>query len=308
MNQIGTIIYETLAGSQLYGTALPTSDTDYRGVCLQPWWSLLGLNGFEQQETKDPDRCIYGSNKFLSLASQCNPNIIEILFAPISGPTLITHHPAWAVILANRDAFISRAARAKFSGYAYQQAHRMKTHYNWLNGNPPKDVKPEDYGGVPKDGGGGISWPNAMMQNEYANAHHQWNQYQTWLKERNEKRHELEVKYGYDTKYGMHLIRLIQEGLELLRTGFITLPRPNAKELLDIRHGAMTYQDMMNFFEVGILEVEDAEKTSTLPWGADTKRIEDLAVELNTISLYYARDEVDQVLKRNRGIQQSDKE
>src|SRR5437867_4330062 len=38
-------------------------------------------------------------------------------------------------------------------------------------------------------------------------------------------------KYGYDTKSAMHTLRLLYEGIELMREGRITLPRPE-KELL----------------------------------------------------------------------------
>lgn len=39
-------------------------------------------------------------------------------------------------------------------------------------------------------------------------------------------RPELEEKYGFDTKYAMHTLRLGVQGVELLETGRITLPMP----------------------------------------------------------------------------------
>lgn len=274
------IIFETLAGSHLYGTNIPESDVDYRGVSLQPWQSLLGLQGFEQIETKNPDRCIYGTNKFLTLASQCNPNIIELLFAPIEGATVIACKPVWLHVHEHRNLFISRAAASRFAGYAHQQFHRMKTHHAWMTGNNPPNVTVEDFGGVLKPDGG-VQWPNAGMQSAYANAHHQWNQYQTWLANRNTKRSALEQQFGYDTKYAMHLVRLVQEGEELLLTGNIMLPRPNAADLLKIRAGAWTYAEVEDYALMGIECLKALEKNSPLPWGADHPAIENLAVTLN---------------------------
>ena len=46
-----------------------------------------------------------------------------------------------------------------------------------------------------------------------------------------------EAKYGYDTKYAMHVIRLYGEAQELMETGQITLPRPDKDKLIDIRLG-----------------------------------------------------------------------
>jgi hypothetical protein len=55
--------------------------------------------------------------------------------------------------------------------------------------------------------------------------------------QKNIHRAELEDKYGYDTKYAMHVIRLYGEAKELMEYGRITLPRPNRDELIEIRKG-----------------------------------------------------------------------
>jgi hypothetical protein len=38
------------------------------------------------------------------------------------------------------------------------------------------------------------------------------------------QRHELIGEHGYDIKAAMHVIRLLNEGIELMRRGVITLP------------------------------------------------------------------------------------
>jgi uncharacterized protein len=40
------------------------------------------------------------------------------------------------------------------------------------------------------------------------------------------QRHELIGAHGYDIKAAMYVIRLLNEGIELMRSGVITLPRP----------------------------------------------------------------------------------
>ena len=46
------------------------------------------------------------------------------------------------------------------------------------------------------------------------------------LRSRDVNRPELVARYGYDTKYAMHMLRLTIQGIELLSTGAITLPVP----------------------------------------------------------------------------------
>lgn len=50
---------------------------------------------------------------------------------------------------------------------------------------------------------------------------------------------ELSPKYGYDTKYAMHALRIAHQGRELLTTGRMTLPieKPERERLLEVRRG-----------------------------------------------------------------------
>lgn len=56
---------------------------------------------------------------------------------------------------------------------------------------------------------------------------------------RHTNRPELIAKYGFDTKYAMHMVRLGVQGVELLETGRITLPVPEPwlTWLRDLRQG-----------------------------------------------------------------------
>lgn len=76
-----------------------------------------------------------------------------------------------------------------------------------------------------------------------------WQQYWTWKRERNKTRSALEEEHGYDTKHAMHLVRLLRMGVEALRDGVILVKRPDAAELLSIRYGAWTYDDLVAYAE-----------------------------------------------------------
>jgi predicted nucleotidyltransferase len=74
-------------------------------------------------------------------------------------------------------------------------------------------------------------------------------------------RDEYVGKFGYNTKAAMHMLRLLFEGIELLETGWITLPRPEKDLLISIRTG-----------EFGSLEkvLRVAQEKFRDPWAALT--------------------------------------
>ena len=45
----------------------------------------------------------------------------------------------------------------------------------------------------------------------------------------------------------MHLVRLLRMGVEALRDGKILVKRPDAQELLAIRNGAWTYEEVVEY-------------------------------------------------------------
>lgn len=114
----------------------------------------------------------------------------------------------------------------------------------------------------------------------YTNARRNWEQYQQWKSERNEKRAALEAKYGFDTKHGMHLIRLMESCAETLETGILKVRRDNAKELLGIRNGSLSYDQLMERADQLSKRVEAAYLTSTLPREPQRTRINELVMEI----------------------------
>ena len=72
--------------------------------------------------------------KYISLAADANPNILEVVFADDSDILKITE--AGRQLRANRHLFLSKKARHTFSGYAMSQLKRIESHRRWLL-NPP---------------------------------------------------------------------------------------------------------------------------------------------------------------------------
>lgn len=290
------IIFLTIAGSQLYGLNTPESDIDLRGVCLDPIESLLGLSNFEQQiyEVEDnpvskqfnvnsDDVQIYGLKKFIKLLLENNPNILELLFAK---NILLDYNPYdsgalyWtAYIQDNKDIFLSQKIRHTFAGYAYSQLHRIKNHKRWIDYPPLKPV-PEDFG-ITLTAKGGQKWTDSNQYNKYQGLLKDYQSYLKWQQERNPKRKELEVRYGYDTKHASNIYRLIFEAQELLQTGHLTLPlkKDYRDTVIDIKEGRFSYETILEKSEILIEELKTI--TSILPYSPNHSKAEELLININ---------------------------
>lgn len=333
------MIFTCVAGSHLYGTSTPLSDIDERGVFIPDYRYFYGFNErIEQFEDKQSDTTYFELRKFLHLACENNPNIIELLFVPESKMTF--HTEEWEEIINNRQYFLSKKAKFTFTGYAHSQFNRIKLHRRWLLNPPTKQPDRKDFGllenrsTLTKDQIGAFNVllalklenikefhplkeqleemietrdfkglcqqfkevdPKALQEivpitdefieiiqkeNAYAQASHEWNLYQNWKKNRNPERAKLEEKYGFDTKHGSHLIRLISEGRELLMTGKITFPRPDAEYLLEIKNGKYSYDNLSMILENYDKEFETYYETSSLPRSPNRPKVDELCIKI----------------------------
>lgn len=86
-------------------------------------------------------------------------------------------------------------------------------------------------------------------------------------KGRDVTRPELVAKYGFDCKYGAHMIRLGFQGRELMTTGRITLPMPEAEReyVREIRQGHVSMRECLHNAELLEKQIGEAAQTSPLP-------------------------------------------
>ena len=126
----------------------------------------------------------------------------------------------------------------------------------------------------------------------YRQAKEVWQNYWNWKKNRNEKRSELEEQFGYDTKHAMHLVRLLRMGEEILTDGVVNVARPDAEELLDIRNGAWTYEEIVQYAEHTDHNIREVlYKTSSLPKAPDLQLAGKVLMECQDIFWETRKDE-----------------
>ena len=73
------------------------------------------------------------------------------------------------------------------------------------------------------------------------------------------------LKYGYSPKNAMNCIRLIRQGVELLKTAYLTMPRPDCKELVAIKMGKLKYEEIVRLFDKELSNLDNALKITKLP-------------------------------------------
>lgn len=281
------LIYKVIAGSRAYGLDSPSSDLDRRGVCIPPRRYLLGLSPFEQWEQREAqsDTVIYALVKFMRLALACNPNIIELLY--VEPRHILFVNDYGQRLLEHREQFLSKQVRHTFAGYALSQLKRIEGHHRWLVNPPVRQPTQVEFGGWPVEGR--YKFPDHDAERAYRAALKHWQDYQTWQQNRNPARAELERKYGYDTKHAVHLLRLLKMGVEILSTGQVQVYRPDRAWLLEVRHGLLSYEELLEVAASYETHLAELYETSRLPDQPNTEAAEVLVMELQERYLWETR-------------------
>jgi len=99
--------------------------------------------------------------------------------------------------------------------------------------------------------------------------------------QRDINRPELVEKFGYDTKYAMHMLRLGYQGVEFLESGRLSLPmrEPVRTHLMDVRQGRSNLADVLaecTQLEMRLSELLDS---SPLPVDPDLHTVESFVMD-----------------------------
>lgn len=98
------------------------------------------------------------------------------------------------------------------------------------------------------------------------------------IKEPKGKRKEMVDKFGFDLKFGYHVVRLLSECQMILDEGDLDLER-NREELKSIRRGEWTLDKIKDYFAMKEKILEKSYSESKLPFSPDEDAIKDLLLK-----------------------------
>lgn len=121
-NHPSHLLMRCISGSRAYGLAMPQSDTDIKGVFIQPKTKFYGLTYTDQVNNDTNDIMYYEIKKFVDLLLKNNPNILELLNTP---EDCVLHRHA-VLNLLKPEMFLSRLCNQTFGQYAYAQIKKAR--------------------------------------------------------------------------------------------------------------------------------------------------------------------------------------
>lgn len=287
-------------GSHAHGLYVPKSDPksiddiDYMGFVIAPVEHYLGLSDWGSRGTKEIkegplDIVLYEIKKAFSLLLQGNPNIVSMLW--LDKLDYRVKHELFDKILEQRNIFVGKHMYHAFAGYAYGQLERMET-------RDPEELRL--YLAVTKElkargihpNEKGVKTPYVAMTGEERDAvnwdddkllqrmksYHKKGENLGYL---GDKRKNLVLEYGYDTKNAAHLIRLLKMCIEFLDTGEMIVKRTEDRDyLLSVKQGKHPLSDIKKLSDQLFADAKIAYEKSALPEKPDYHKAEQLLVEI----------------------------
>ena len=300
------ILILTMAGSIAYGTNLDTSDIDIRGVTAETKQDIMGLSSFEQFEDRPTDTVIYGLKKFISLCSNCNPNVLEILGT--KPEHILVETPEGKLLRDNVSLFISKRTIGSYGNYATAQLRRLqnalardnypqkekeqhilnsilgqmehlkRTYTSFTDSEIDLYVDKSNKAEMDTEIFIDISlkhYPLRDLKNIFSEMSNIVKDYSK-LNHRNSKKDELHLN-----KHAMHLIRLLVTGTEILEGKGVNTYREKEQSLfLDIRRGRYSYIEIFDMVDEYEKQFKYASQNTSLPEEPDYKRIEELMIDI----------------------------
>ena len=308
-----------ITGSHAYGMNTPSSDLDMKAIAILPPELTFRVGEPVETLTLHPedferhpefleilgidaptDFEIHSLRKFLELAKKANPTILEMLFC--EDRFIIKRTAELDLILKHRDAFLSKTAIGAFGGYARQQLIRIK-HGVGIALDPKDEGLTKDlYDSMSRI----VDGFNVNHEGFIAMSHYDAQREEderialeftrpiylpeaisllTEIKQCRETYMALNAKNkrkdeGKMFKHAAHLIRLLEAGLELSKTGKLNVFRPDAAYLLEIRAEKYAMEDVITKASELFIKLDKSNATTVLPALADSETIDALYLEV----------------------------
>ena len=292
-HRIKKIIFKVYVGSHLYGLNRPESDKDFMSVFIPPEEYILGLKHIDEidystkksnvkrkNSSDDIDDKAYNIQKFLKLLLQNNPNIVEVLFAE---PRHIIHiEPEFQELMDNYDKIISQRVFRTFTGYAYSQRKHLaikRKRFESLDKAikyiehiciKPRDITELEASNLNQilefykgEKGNTEHFHKGMhLRHIYDRIKHEFDMYGYRVRGLNFTGNGGD---SYDSTFAYHIIRLLDEGRQLLETGRIKFPISGKArdDIIRIRDKEVPFDELMKLYDEYNSEIKKIhEKTS----------------------------------------------
>jgi hypothetical protein len=125
------LIFKCVTGSRAYGTNIPTSDTDYKGIYVLPESFVHAIEydeDWDEIKVRDKENnsegTYYEIRKFLRLLAENNPNTLEVFNLP--DDCIIKRTPEFDLVLRREKEFITKQCHDSFLRYATAQIKKAK--------------------------------------------------------------------------------------------------------------------------------------------------------------------------------------
>lgn len=136
------LLFECISGSRAYGTDLPGSDTDIKGVFVLPQKAFYGLDYTPQVNSEKNDEVYFEVRRFAELLSKNNPGVLEMLATPTD--CILYRHPLFETFL--KENFLSKLCKETFAGFAFAQVKKARGLNKKINvPMPPARKTPLDF-------------------------------------------------------------------------------------------------------------------------------------------------------------------
>ncbi len=311
MSQEPRHIYRCTFGSRLYGTSLPDSDFDTKGVFLPSRDDLLLCQPpktWTAPSVDNHDNESYSLQRYLELLAQSQTVALDMFFAPGSQWKLMD--PYWYDVIRLAETSIINKRCGAAIGYARAQAERyslrgaritaleavldilskanpsdaidtaMMCGGSALNALPPSARQYIEVSSVEDDIG--MRWLKVCGKAIGLNCKVELatRLFTNLLAGYGERSRDAQLG-GADWKALYHAVRITEQTIELLQTGTITFPRWNAADLLKIRTGHYRPEEVYGRIELGIIDIERAQASSTLADEPDHEAINKLVRDIH---------------------------
>ena len=286
MKFLDNLDFLVVTGSRLYGYNNEDSDRDEIGFCITPLEFFLGRKNFKQKTPTQAeldlgnDRLIYSSSKFITLLLKSDTRCLEMLFA--NNENILAKNEIAQMLIDNRDLFVSKQIYHKFKGYANGEWRKVKG--TQLIVKKRSKTEEEIVADIRKT----FSLSKIHMDEVVYHlfAEHKKEEVKITRKLGAKRKADI-AKYGYSVKNAAHVIRLLNEGIEILETGKLKFPLSLdlVSTLVDIRNGKVSLQYVEEMYELLLMRLEVANSDSKLPEKISEKEVDALQFAMHKKAL-----------------------